>query len=155
MEYFYYAIASIFLVLGLVGCFIPILPGPMLSYCALFCLIKTKGCPSIITFVFLGFLVLAVTISDYLIPMIGAKKFNCSKWGTYGCFIGTLFGMFFLPIGVIAGPFLGALIGECFTGKSFRDVFWGGVGALLGFLASVLLKCFVCVIIVFVVLGTL
>jgi uncharacterized protein YqgC (DUF456 family) len=127
----------------------------MLSYCALFCLIKTKGCPSIITFVFLGFLVLAVTISDYLIPMIGAKKFNCSKWGTYGCFIGTLFGMFFLPIGVIAGPFLGALIGECFTGKSFRDVFWGGVGALLGFLASVLLKCFVCVIIVFVVLGTL
>ena len=155
MEYFYYTLASIFLVLGLVGCFIPILPGPMLCYCALFCLIKTKGCPSIITFVFLGFLVLAVTISDYLIPMIGAKKFNCSKWGTYGCFIGTLLGMFFLPIGVIAGPFLGALIGECFTGKSFLDAFWGGVGALCGFLASVVLKFLVCITIALVVFNAI
>lgn len=152
MEIVWYILASIFLILGLVGCFISIIPGPILSYLALFCLIPTDKCLSVATLVFLGVLTIAVTVADFIIPSIGAKKFNCSSYGTWGCVIGTFLGAFFFPLGIILGPFLGALIGELIARKNITMALRGGLGAFLGFLAGTLLKLYFCIylIVVFV-----
>ena len=98
-----FVLASVLLILGLVGCFISILPGPILSYCGLLCLIPTDRSLSTTALVLLGALTIAVTVADFVIPSIGAKKFNCSSYGTWGCVLGTIVGAFFFPIGIILG----------------------------------------------------
>ena len=153
MEIVWYLTAATFLILGLVGCFISILPGPILSYLALLCLIPTDNCLSAATLSFFGVLTIAVTIADFIIPSIGAKKFNCSPYGTWGCALGTFIGALFFPVGIIVGPFLGAFLGELTARRDISAAFRGGIGAFLGFLAGTLLKlCFCIYLIIYVVL---
>ena len=64
MEIVWYLTAAIFLILGLAGCFISILPGPILSYLALLCLIPTDKCLSAATLLFFGVLTIIVTVAD-------------------------------------------------------------------------------------------
>ena len=96
------------------------------------------------TLVAFGAATIVVSILDYVIPMVGAKRFNCSKFGTWGAAIGTIVGLFFFPLGLILGPFLGAFIVELLVKKSVPAAALGGLGALLGFLASVFIKILLC-----------
>ena len=157
MEIVWYLTAAIFLILGLAGCFISILPGPILSYLALLCLIPTDKCLSAATLLFLGVLTIVVTVADFIIPLIGAKKFNCSPYGTWGCALGTFIGALFFPVGIMVGPFLGAFIGELMARRDVATALRGGFGAFLGFLAGTLLKLCFCIYliihVVFVFLG--
>ena len=130
---------------GIVGCFIPVVPGPLLSYCGVLCLLAADAPPSTTTIVAFGVATIIVSILDYVIPMVGAKRFNCSKIGAWGATFGTIVGLFFFPLGLILGPFLGAFIVELIVKKSVAAAALGGIGALLGFLASVLMKMLLCV----------
>ena len=129
---------------GIVGCLIPVVPGPLLSYCGVLCLLLTGAPPSMTTIVLFGVATIVVSILDYVIPMVGAKRFNCSKFGTWGAAIGTIVGLFFFPLGLVLGPFLGAFIVELLVKKSVPAAALGGLGALLGFLASVFIKVLLC-----------
>ena len=137
-------LAGLLLLIGFVGCVVPVLPGPIIGYCGLLALIPTEKCPSTPVLVTMGLVVAAVTVADYIVPAIGAKKFNCSRWGTVGCFIGTIVGLFFVPIGILLGPFLGAFLGELIAMKPIGAALKGGVGAFLGFLSGVFLKILAC-----------
>ena len=137
-------VGALFLVVGFVGCVVPVLPGPVLSYCGLLALIPTDRCPSAFVLVAMGLLIAVVTVADYVVPALGARKFDCSRWGTAGCFVGTIVGLFFFPMGILLGPFCGAVLGELIAGKSVGRALRGGWGALLGFLAGVVLKVLVC-----------
>ena len=110
-------LAGILLLIGFVGCVVPVLPGPIIAYCGLLTLILTEKCPSTLTLVTMGLVVAAVTVADYVVPAIGARKFDCSRWGTFGCFVGTIAGLFFVPLGILLGPFLGAFLGELIARK--------------------------------------
>ena len=129
---------------GIVGCLIPVVPGPLLSYCGVLCLLLTGAPPSTATLVAFGAGTIVVSILDYVIPMAGAKRFNCSKAGSWGAAVGTIVGVFFFPLGLILGPFLGAFIVELMVKKSVSAAALGGIGALLGFLASVFIKVLLC-----------
>ena len=138
-------LAGILLLIGFVGCVVPVLPGPIIGYCGLLTLIPTAKCPSTLVLVSMGLVVAVVTVADYVVPAIGAKKFDCSRWGTFGCFVGTIAGLFFVPIGILLGPFLGAFLGELIARKPVGAALRGGFGAFLGFLSGVLLKLLACV----------
>lgn len=144
-QYAYLSIAVLLSLIGLVGCFVPIVPGPLVSYCGLLVLIPAADHPSTTTLVVYGIVTIVVTALDYIVPAIGAKKFNCSKYGTRGCTIGTIVGLFFPPIGIFIGPFLGAYIGELIAKRPSEDAAMGALGAFLGFLSGVLIKLFACV----------
>ena len=131
--------------IGIIGCMVPVIPGPILSFCGLLCLVPTSASPSQSTLVAFGAVTAAVTVLDYVVPAVGAKKFKCSGWGTFGCAVGTIVGLFFFPVGLIAGPFLGAFVGELVAGRTTDQAFRGGFGALLGFLTGVLLKLAACI----------
>ena len=138
------------LLIGFVGGVVPVLPGPIIGYCGLLALIPTEKCPSTLVLVTMGLVVAAVTVADYVVPAIGAKKFNCSRWGTFGCFVGTIVGLFFVPIGILVGPFLGAFLGELIAMKSIAAALKGGFGAFLGFLSGVFLKILACIAMTFI-----
>ena len=143
-------LAGLLLLIGFVGCVVPVLPGPIIGYCGLLALIPTEKCPSTLMLVTMGLVVAAVTIADYVVPAIGAKKFNCSRWGPAGCFAGPIVGIFFVPIGILIGPFLGAFLGELIAMKPIGAALKGGLGAFLGFLSGVFLKVLACVVMTFV-----
>ena len=51
------------------------------------------------------FLVVIVQVLDYFTPMIGSKYSGGSKWGSWGCLIGSIVGIIFLgPWGIVIGP---------------------------------------------------
>ena len=136
--------AAVLLALSFVGCAVPALPGPALALVGVLSLLPTRFAPSIQACVAFGVACVVVLVLDYVVPAFGAKKFNCSKWGIFGCMVGTVVGMFFMPWGLIAGPFLGAVAGELIAGKRLGMSLKGGFGALLGFVFGVALKLAYC-----------
>ena len=56
-----------------------------------------------------------------------------------------LAGLFFVPVGILLGPFLGAFLGELIARKPVGAALKGGFGAFLGFLSGVFLKILACI----------
>lgn len=130
------------LITGLVGCFLPILPGPPVAYTGLLLLHFTDKVQFTTTELLIWLLIVVIAqILDYFIPMLGSKYSGGSRWGTRGCLAGTLIGLFFMPWGIILGPFLGAFIGELLGGQETGQALKSGLGSLLGFLFGTVLKC--------------
>ncbi|MBR5297924.1 MAG: DUF456 domain-containing protein, partial [Parabacteroides sp.] len=93
MDIFLIILAVVCLLMGLAGCFLPILPGPPLSYLGLLLLHWTEQVHVSTTQLFLCFLLVVVAqILDYISPMLGTKYTGGSKWGNRGCMIGTVIG---------------------------------------------------------------
>ena len=112
---------------GLLGAVLPVIPGPPLSYIGILLLQWSgRGNFSPVFLLAWAIITLTVTIMDYFLPSLLAKKFGGSRVATIGSFLGLIVGVFlFPPWGVIAGPFLGAFIGELIhnrtnSGKAFR-----------------------------------
>lgn len=145
VEYLLYALSAICMLAGLAGCILPMLPGPPLAWLGMLLLHFTDRVDfSVTELVVSALVVIATLVLDYFTPMIGAKKFGGGKYGNRGCVIGTIVGMFFLPLGLILGPFLGAVIGELIAGKPFRAALKAGFGSFVGFLFGTLIKLAVC-----------
>ncbi len=133
------------LLIGIAGCFLPVLPGPPISYFGILLLHFTDKVQYSSTQLSVWLLiVIATLILDYFIPMLGSKYSGGSKWGNRGCLIGTIIGLFFLPWGIIAGPFLGAVIGELWGQRDLSHAIKSGLGSLVGFLLGTALKFVVC-----------
>ena len=144
MDTVYAIIAAVLIVVSFVGCAVPVLPGPVLAFCGVLTLLPSRFAPSTQTCVLLGVACAVVLVLNYVVPAFGAKKFNCSRWGIFGCFVGTIIGIFFAPLGLLLGPFIGAVLGEVIAGKNFVASLKGGFGALLGFLFGITLKLAYC-----------
>ena len=142
------ALAAVLLLAGFVCCILPIFPGQILAYGALFTLymLGRAGCPSLTLLILTGLGTILVTVLDFVLPGVGAAQFKSSRLGSWGSVIGSVIGVFFLPIGLLAGPFVGGLVGELLSGKCLRRALWGAWGALLGFLTGVIFKVEWCVI---------
>ena len=121
-------LGSLCLIVGLLGCILPIIPGPPISYAGLLLLhITDKAQFSTSQLLIWLFLVVIVQVLDYFTPMIGSKYSGGSKWGSWGCLIGSIVGIIFLgPWGIV------------------RDALKSGIGALIGFLVGTVFKVVVC-----------
>ena len=144
MDWVWASVACVLLVLSFVGCVVPVIPGPLLAFGGLLVLMPSRFAPSTPTYIWFGVACAGVLVLDYVVPAFGAKKFNCSKLGVFGCAVGTLVGIAFFPLGLLLGPFLGAVVGELIAGKSVGKSVWGGIGAFIGFLAGTFLKLVAC-----------
>ena len=130
---------------GLLGCILPMLPGPPISFAALILLELTSyACFSGTQLTIWLVLVIAVQLLDYIVPMLGSKYSGGSTWGNRGCLAGTLIGLLFMPWGIVLGPFLGAIIGEILGGRSIHEALKSGFGSLIGFLLGTISKFVLC-----------
>ncbi len=134
------------LLTGLVGCVIPMLPGPPVAFIGMLLLHFTDFAEfSWVKLLIWLILVVIVQALDYVVPMLGTKATGGSKWGNWFCVIGTIVGLFFLPWGIILGPFLGAVIGELISGHSPKQAVVSGLGSLAGFLFGTAIKLLLCI----------
>lgn len=142
MDYFLIITGALFLLTGFAGCILPVLPGPPISYAGLLLLHFTERYEFSGRFLVIwGLIVVVVTVLDYMIPVLGAKKYGASKAGVWGSIIGLIIGLFILPpFGIILGPFIGAVAGEYMAGKQSNEAFRAGFGSFMGFMGGILLK---------------
>lgn len=145
MDVFWLILGILLVLAGLVGCLLPLLPGPPLTYAGLLVL-QLRAVPPFSTKFLLiwAAVVVVVTILDYVIPIYGTKKFGGSNAGVWGCTIGLIAGFWLGPLGVIIGPFVGAYIGEWVSVQNSDKAFRAAIGSFLGFLTGTLLKLVVC-----------
>lgn len=135
-------LSALLLLAGFFGSVLPVLPGPPLSWLGLLILHFSVYAAFSTGFLFISFLVMAaVTALDYIIPVWGTKRFGGSRGGVIGSTLGLIAGLFFLPIGIIAGPFLGALAGELLQNpKESRRALRSAAGSFVGFLLGTGIK---------------
>ena len=135
-------ISAVLIILGIIGSFMPILPGPLTSWFGLFILnlissVEIDSALLIITFI----IAITIFILDSLIPIYGSKYFGATKYGIIGASIGLVIGIIIpIPFGILIGPILGALIGELLFNNDLRKSIKSSIGVLIGFVASSFIK---------------
>ena len=135
-------LAVLFGVVGCVGCIVPVLPGVALAYIGYLCLYLCSYSEISVTWlVVFGVLTLLVSILDYVLPAFMTKKFGGSKAGERGAIAGVLGGFLFGPIGIIVGPFVGAVLGELiFDSSDKQRALRSGFGSFLSFFVGTGIK---------------
>ena len=135
-------IASVLVVLGVIGSILPVLPGPTFSYIGLICLYFIKpGSVSVVWLVIFAAALILLTVINYFVPAMGSKFAGASKKGLTGAIVGSLIGIiFFPPLGIFVGAFFGAFLGELAGGKQAADAMRAGIGTLLGNISIIILQ---------------
>jgi len=148
MDIFLLIIGFLVALLGIIGSFLPVLPGPLTSWVGLLLLYLTNAIP--MNWTFLGItlaIAVIIWIIDYFIPAMGTKKFGGTRYGVIGTMIGLVVGLLSpIPFGIIIGPFVGAFIGEIIHEKNSKKALKAAFGSFLGFLTSSFLKFIAAVI---------
>ena len=168
MDIFLIILGAICLLLGLIGCVAPVIPGVPLSYVGLLLLHFTDRVQFSWQFLTVwAVIVIVIQVLDYFIPAWGTKKFGGSKYGVWGSTIGLLLGFFMGPWGIIVGPFVGAVVGELIyfnrhpqaiisdseqpasntqqaKNSNLTRALRAGFGSFVGLLTGTILKCICC-----------
>lgn len=133
----YILISVLLLIIGILGTFLPVLPGLIISFAGL--LLYKFGADSNLPMIWIwifGFLTLLSAILNYIIPAKTNRKYGGTKWGSIGSVVGTIVGIFIpIPFGFLIGMFAGVFIGELlhdFSDK--KKAFNSTKGAFIGFL---------------------
>lgn len=150
MEIFWIILGAAFIIAGLIGAFLPVVPGLPFSYIGLL-ILQLLYTPFSISFmlVWLVIVILLGFVLDNVIPAWATKKSGGSAYGIAGSVIGLVAGLFFPPIGFVVGPLLGAFIGEIIAGQKSDRALKSALGAFGGFMAVTGLKVMAAGIIAF------
>ena len=142
MSVIFTTLALLLVAAGILGAFLPGLPGAALVFAGLFWLawldrFESLGAWHLVVLVALTLLFHSI---DPLATVFGAKKLGASRRAVVGAFIGTVAGLFFGIPGVVIGPFLGAFVGEYSQGHLAGDAARVGVGTWIGMFVGMVLK---------------
>jgi uncharacterized protein YqgC (DUF456 family) len=120
---------------GPVGAFVPIVPGAVLPVLgALMHKLILPQCLSWWTIAALAAIAILERVVDFVGTLAGAKWAGATRWGLFGAAIGGIAGLFFLPLGLLFGPVLGAFVAEIiFARRGMADSAKSGVGAGIGY----------------------
>lgn len=161
VDIFWLTLAFSTILVGTVGVFIPVIPGPLLAWSGI--LVYFLATPSeallpsvnVWTIAFSGAFVVASFVFDYLSGYWGAVKFGATWRGGVGALVGaiafplvlSLFmaGMPGAVLGLLVGPIVGAFLGEYLGGNTCGGSARAGLGTLAGAIAATLVKLFVCI----------
>lgn len=143
MDILFLIIAWVLVVMGGAGIFVPMVPGVPLLWVALLILawVSDFTVLSGTVIVITGVLMLIAQGVDYVAGTLGAKAMGATTRGTMGAFVGVIVGLFTLgPVGIIVGPFVGALFAELMAGRTERQALRAGMGTLVGFLGGTFIQ---------------
>lgn len=141
-SFIFYLLAAILVIIGVAGVVLPALPGLPLVFAGLLLAAWTNGFERVgwVMLTVLGLLTLLSIVVDVVSSAIGAKGVGASRLAMVGAVVGSLAGLLFLPWGLLAGPFIGALAGEYLHSRKLGLATKVGVATWLGILIGVALK---------------
>ena len=142
MDILLWFVAAVLVVVGLAGTLLPMLPGVPLVFAGLLLAAWIDG------FVHVGWpplLVLAVlaalsVVVDIAASTLGAKRAGAGRAAMLGAALGAVAGMFFGPLGLLIGPFVGAAAGQFLVRQDLVEAGRVGIGAWVGFLLGTLAR---------------
>src|SRR5690606_12523169 len=116
-------LAVLLIVGGLAGMVLPALPGPILLFAGFVVGAWAEGFRYIgfATLAVLGVLAVLAYVADFVAGSLGASRYGASRRAVVGAAIGAVVGIFFGPIGLLLGPFAGAMLGELSARKTLLD----------------------------------
>ncbi|MFO7173820.1 MAG: DUF456 family protein [Bacillota bacterium] len=131
-------LATLALLVGTAGTLLPGLPGLPLMGLAVLAYGWWEGfaaiSPGYLAFV-AGLIALAMA-GEHWARAWGTRRFGGTAWGAWGAVAGSILGLFFLPLGLVAGPFAGAVAGELLAGRRAGQALRAGVGGVVGVLVG-------------------
>jgi uncharacterized protein len=142
MSLLLWIVAAALVITGFAGLVLPALPGIALIFSGLvvaawaehFVYVGWK------TITVLALLTFVVGLIDLLSGVLGAKKFGAGRYALIGAGIGAVCGLFFGIPGIVAGPFLGALLGELIARRGLKDAGIAAIGTWIGLVAGSAIK---------------
>ncbi len=150
MEYFLISLSLVCGALGLLGAVLPALPGPPLSYLGLLVLLLCSDADISTAFLVVsGIAMLVITAVDYILPVWFTQLSGGSKESVRGALAGMIIGLFFLPWGILVGPFLGAFAGEYIARKRSGQAFRVASLSFVAFIVTTAMKLFYAVVLLF------
>lgn len=142
METILIIIGAFLIIIGLIGAFLPIMPGLPFSYVGLLMLQLTENPPFSLRFLIVwAVIVVMIQFLEQIASVAGAKRMGASSYGIWGSIVGAVVGFFmFPPLGIVFGPILGAYVGELINKKTSQEALRSAMGAVLGFFVSTFIK---------------
>lgn len=145
MEIFLLVIAFLLMLIGVIGCIVPGLPGTPIAYLGLWIAQATERVDFSWQFLLVwGIVMIAVSALDYVVPAWGTKHYGGTRYGVWGSTLGVFVGLFFGAAGVILGPLVGAVLGEMLSGKALSEALKAGWGSFVGILFGTVIKLICC-----------
>lgn len=134
--------AFLLFLIGLVGTLLPVMPGATVIWSGMLVYGVITGFEAFGWTFLLGqaLIALAVLGIDYLLTAMGSKYFGGSRAALWGAAGGLLVGVFFFPVGLLVGPFLGAALADLIAKKNSNQAIKSGLGASIGFWTALPLK---------------
>ena len=130
----WWAVAMSLIVLGVLGTFIPGIPGPVAVFAGMLLAAWIDHFTRVgwVALVILGALTAAALAIDTLASVMGARRVGASRPALIGALIGTVVGLFFGFVGILVAPFVGAVIGELSSRPHVPSAVRVGVGTWIG-----------------------
>jgi len=138
-SFIFHLLAVLLVLVGIAGIILPALPGIPLVFAGLLLAAWADDFAHVgwLPLTVLGLLTLASFAVDILATVVGAQRVGASRKALWGTFVGSIVGLFFMPIGLFVGPLAGALLGEYWhtreLGRSTKVGLATWLGILLGF----------------------
>jgi uncharacterized protein YqgC (DUF456 family) len=142
MDIILLCLAAILMLVGILGSFLPMLPGIPVSWAGLLLLHLTSVVPMNYTYLGITLLVTIIIFAlQYAIPALGTKYLGGSKQGMFGATIGLFVGIFIpIPFAILIAPFVGAYLGEILNKADSRSALKAASGSFIGLLASTFME---------------
>jgi uncharacterized protein YqgC (DUF456 family) len=130
-----FGVAVVFILIGIAGIIVPILPGMLLVW------VTVLGYAWVTEFqiitpwilVLLTLIAMATGTSSIWLPYLGAKKLGAAKRSVVLGFIGGVIGTFIMPlIGTIIGYAVGIILGELHKHRDLRVAIKRSIGGVAG-----------------------
>lgn len=136
------AVALVAVAIGVAGTVLPGLPGLPLVWLAIFGYALATGFDPVGWGFVIGTLTITVVteVAEHYVRALGARRFGAGRAGAWGAAIGAIVGLFFLPLGLLLGPFAGAAIAEILAGKDLAGAARAGIGGVVGTLGFIPVK---------------
>ncbi len=134
-------LAIILTTVGMIGAIVPALPGPPLSLAGLAIIYwfipGSISTPLLITMIILT---VVAAVLDYLAPILLTRVGGGSKQAVLCTTLGLMVGLFFMPMGLILGPLVGAFVGEYSNSQRLGKALWVAFLSFLSFLFTTVIK---------------
>jgi len=137
-----------FLLVGVAGVVLPVLPGVplVLVGAALAAWIRGFDVVGVMPLVWIAVLAILAQVVDFVAGAVGARMGGAGRAGFWGGVLGSLIGLiWFPPIGFLLGALVGAVAAEVVAGRSLPDAWRAGLGAFVGTIGGVAAKALILV----------